>query len=122
LELINPNDPCSDVNNWTASNDVLGGTPGFVNSVNDLSPDTLAPGINMLQALTPNFLQIWFSEGMDSSSLVNASYQFSPNLTPSLIYTQSQYSNTVILQFVENLIPSQIYSLTVLLLLIHLML
>ncbi len=113
LELINPNDPCSDVNNWTASNDVLGGTPGFVNSVNDLSPDTLAPGINMLQALAPNFLQIWFSEGMDSSSLVNASYQFSPNLTPSLIYTQSQYSNTVILQFVENLIPSQIYSVTI---------
>jgi hypothetical protein len=33
LELINPNDPCSDGDNWMASTWILGGTPGSVNSV-----------------------------------------------------------------------------------------
>lgn len=112
LELINPNDPCSDQNNWVASNDASGGTPGLVNSVNDLTPDTQAPSIAMMVASAPNYLQIWFDEGMDSSSLVNALYQFSPTLTPSTIYANGTFTNTVILQFVENLAPSQIYTLT----------
>jgi hypothetical protein len=112
LELINPNDPCSDENNWTASNDASGGTPGLVNSVYDLTPDTQAPSISLMVASAPNYLQIWFDEGMDSSSLVNALYQFSPALTPSMIYANGTFTNTVILQFVENLAPSQIYTLT----------
>lgn len=112
LELINPNDPCSDENNWTASNDASGGTPGLVNSVYDLTPDTQAPSISLMVASAPNYLQIWFDEGMDSSSLVNALYQFSPALTPNMIYANGTFTNTVILQFVENLAPSQIYTLT----------
>ena len=112
LELINPNDPCSDENNWMASNDPSGGTPGLVNSVYDQTPDTQAPSISLMVASAPNYLQIWFDEGMDSSSLVNALYQFSPALTLSMIYANETFTNTVILQFVENLAPSQIYTLT----------
>ncbi|MEY3048987.1 MAG: hypothetical protein RL365_1025 [Bacteroidota bacterium] len=112
LELINPNDPCSDENNWIASNDVTGGTPGQVNSVNDLTPDTQAPNLSLLVASAPNYLQLWFDEGMDSSSLVNALYQFSPALSPSLVYANGTYTNTVILQFSQALTPSQVYTLT----------
>ena len=112
LELLNPNDPCSDENNWTASTDATGGTPGQVNSVNDLTPDTQAPNLSLLVASAPNYLQLWFDEGMDSSSLVNALYQFSPALTPSVIYANGTYTNTVILQFSQPLTPSQIYTLT----------
>jgi hypothetical protein len=112
LELINPNDPCSDENNWIASTDTTGGTPGQVNSVNDLTPDTQAPNLSLLVASAPNYLQLWFDEGMDSSSLINALYQFSPALTPSMIYANGTYTNTVILQFSQSLTPSQIYSIT----------
>lgn len=112
LELINPNDPCSDENNWIASNDPSGGTPGLINSVYDITPDTQAPSINLLLASAPNYLQLWFDEGMDSSSLVNAIYQFNPPLTPNFIYASGKYTNTVILQFVENLVPSVVYTLT----------
>ncbi len=112
LELINPNDPCSDENNWMASTDANGGTPGSVNSVYDISPDTQAPNISLMVASAPNYLQIWFDEGMDSTSLINALYQFSPALTPSLIYANGAFTNTVILQFSQSLIPSQVYTLT----------
>ena len=112
LELINPNDPCSDENNWTASTDATGGTPGQVNSVHDLTPDMQAPNLSLLVASAPNYLQLWFDEGMDSSSLVNALYQFSPALSPSMIYANGTYTNTVILQFSQALAPSQIYTLT----------
>ena len=112
LELINPNDPCSDENNWIASTDATGGTPGQVNSVNDLTPDTQAPNLSLLVASAPNYLQLWFDEGMDSSSLVNALYQFSPALSPSLVYANGTYTNTVILQFSQALTPSQVYTLT----------
>jgi hypothetical protein len=58
LELINPNDPCSDADNWIASNWILGGTPGYVNSVWDLTPDTISPEVILALALAPNFLEL----------------------------------------------------------------
>ena len=33
IERINPDDPCSDFSDWSASNDLLGGTPGLQNSI-----------------------------------------------------------------------------------------
>ena len=112
LELINLNDPCSDENNWIASTDATGGTPGLINSVYDLTPDTQAPNFSLLLASAPNYLQIWFDEGMDSSSLVNASYLFSPGLSPGIVYANGAFTNTVILQFAQNLVPSQVYTIT----------
>jgi hypothetical protein len=112
LELINLNDPCSDENNWIASADATGGTPGLINSVYDITPDTQAPNFSLLLASAPNYLQIWFDEGMDSSSLVNASYLFSPGLSPGIVYANGAFTNTVILQFAQNLVPSQVYTIT----------
>ena len=86
IERINANDPCSDVNNWSASNDNLGGTPGEINSINDPTPDTDIPGISQLIALAPNYLEIYFDEGMDSTSLADAVYSIAPILTVLNIY------------------------------------
>lgn len=113
LELINPNDPCSDQNNWIASTNSIGGTPGNLNSVIDLSPDIEFPFITNLIALAPNYLQIEFNEGMDSSSLVNALYSSTPNLTTSLVFVPETFSNTLTLQFIENILPSQIYTMSI---------
>ena len=74
LELINPNQSCSFANNWTASNNPGGGTPGFANSVYDILPDTIAPGLTSAIALSPTLIKLTFSESMDSLSLINGSY------------------------------------------------
>jgi len=112
LELINPNDPCSDEDNWIASNSTTGGTPGFVNSVYDLTPDTAEPTVDLLLALAPNFLEIHFSEGMDSTSLVNAAMNFSPTLTIQNRFVQTTFPKVMTVQFNEVLVGSQIYNLT----------
>ena len=112
LELINPNNPCSDASNWIASNSTTGGTPGFVNSVNDLTPDTAEPTVDLLLALAPNFLEIHFNEGMDSISLVNAAMSFSPTLTIQNRFVQTTFPKVMTVQFNEVLVGSQIYNLT----------
>lgn len=40
LELINPQNPCQSTNNWTASVDLSGGTPGKRNSVYNISANS----------------------------------------------------------------------------------
>jgi hypothetical protein len=113
LELINPNDPCSDANNWIASNWILGGTPGGINSVYSNIPDTVSPSISLSLALAPNFLELQFDEGMDSTSLANALLSFNPNLTIQNKFIQGSYPKTMTLQFNENLVGSQLYSFTI---------
>lgn len=112
IELINPNDPCSDASNWIASNAFIGGTPGQVNSVNNTTPDTQTPQISLLVALAPNFLEVYFNERMDSTSLSNASISTNPSLTIQNSYVLGEFPSMITLEFAENLIGSQYYSIT----------
>ena len=113
LELINPLDPCSDGDNWTASTWIMGGTPGAVNSVYNITPDTDAPNITQLIALAPNYVEVHFDEGMDSTSLANAIIQTVAPLTIQNRYVNGNYPNQFTLQFIENLQSSVIYNITI---------
>ncbi len=113
IERINSNDPCSDASDWTASTDPSGGTPGAQNSVFDPTPDTTNPELSFLFALPPNFLEIHYNEGMDSTSLANATFVFSPPLTVQNNYVLSSPTNMHILEFLENLTGSQTYTIEI---------
>lgn len=113
LERINSSDPCSDVNNWTASNASNGGTPGQVNSVNSTTPDTQSPTLISANALVPNFLELNFSEGMDSTSIANAIYSFNPSLSIQSIFLASTYTNQALIAFNENFAVNQLYTFSV---------
>jgi hypothetical protein len=110
LELINPNDPCSDADNWIASNWILGGTPGYVNSVWDLTPDTTSPEVILALALAPNFLELHFNEGMDSSAVSTSLLSFNPTLTIQNKFIQGAFPTILTIQFNENLQGSQLYT------------
>jgi len=43
LEMIDPTNPCAEAENWTASLDSKGGTPGQINSANGNTPDLSLP-------------------------------------------------------------------------------
>lgn len=113
IERINPNDPCTDISDWTASMDANGGTPGQQNSVYDITPDTESPIIDQLLALAPNFLEIHFNEGMDSTSLMDAPIILNPNLTIANRYVLFEHTTQMTLEFVENLIPSSTYNMNI---------
>lgn len=113
IERINTNDPCSDISNWAASNDLTGGTPGSQNSVFNNAPDTQAPSFTLLNAQSPNFLELNFTEGIDSLSFMNATFSFTPTLAIQNIYIADTFSNQAILQFTTNLQASQTYTITI---------
>ena len=113
LELINPNDPCSDKDNWIASNSSSGGTPGLINSVYDVSIDMEGPEIDLVLAFAPNYLEFYFNEGMDSSSLALCTLSFDPSLTVQNKYIQGAYPSMMTIQLNENIMPSQLYNYTI---------
>jgi hypothetical protein len=114
IERINPEDPCTDISDWAASNDPSGGTPGGQNSIFDTTPDTDAPGIAQTIALAPNFLEVYFTEGMDSTSLANASVSINPNLTVQNTYVLEANPSMMTFQFQENIVASQVYDISLL--------
>jgi len=113
LELINPNDPCSDQSNWSASNSSTGGTPGAENSIYDNTPDVDAPYIVQTVSLPPNFLEIYFSEGMDSTSLMTALINTTPALTVQSIFVASESAKSMIIEFSENIQTGELYSIDI---------
>ncbi len=112
LELINPLDPCSDQSNWTASNWIIGGTPGAQNSVQDLTADTQIPTLVNTIATAPNLLELTFSEGMDSTSLANSLFTVNPTLTIANYSILSNYVSGMTITFNENITASQLYDFT----------
>jgi len=71
LELINPENDCAYLNNWIASNDASGGTPGQQNSVYNTTPDIQAPTLVNISITGPASLEVCFDETMDLATLAN---------------------------------------------------
>ncbi len=111
IELINPDDPCSDASNWIASNDIDGGTPGEVNSVYDLTPDIDAPFITTATAFAPNLLNIEFNERVDSTSVANTMFSSNPVLTIQSIDITEATPSQITIHFNENLAFSTVYNI-----------
>jgi len=71
LEQIDPNNPCGETENWRASNNPLGGSPGSVNSVNAPNQDNMIPSIEKISITGESMVRVFFSEQMDSLSISN---------------------------------------------------
>ncbi|MBI3501290.1 MAG: lamin tail domain-containing protein [Bacteroidetes bacterium] len=73
LEQIDPNNFCGGKNNWRASVNPSGGTPGKINSINGLNPDNAAPKLLRAYPVAADTVQLFFDEPMDNTSLANLS-------------------------------------------------
>jgi hypothetical protein len=67
LEMIDPTWPCAGRSNWKNSAHPKGGTPGWVNSTQDLQTELRLPNAIHAYAPTPDSLRIQFSAPIDSS-------------------------------------------------------
>lgn len=112
IERINPTAPCSSILNWKASSNSSGGSPGVQNSVFDLTPDTESPFIVETYTTSGISIKIDFNEGMDSTSLQNAVFSVTPNLTENSRFVGEQFPLTMDISFAEQFQESQTYQYT----------
>ncbi|PIZ05663.1 MAG: hypothetical protein COY57_06080, partial [Flavobacteriales bacterium CG_4_10_14_0_8_um_filter_32_5] len=112
LERINPFAVCDNSDNWTASMNPIGGTPGTQNSVFDTTPDTQAPSILSVENITATLLEVSFSETMDSLSIANAIYTISGGITITGVVVGSNFKS-VILTINPVLDSSSVYTLQI---------
>jgi len=74
LEMMDINNPCSGSNNWSASVNFLGATPGTINSIDAINIDEASP--KLIRAFAPDSFHVvlYFNEPMDSLSAMNVSH------------------------------------------------
>ena len=68
LEMVDTNNYCAGAENWTASTNASGGTPGKANSVRATNADALAPALLRAIALNATTVRAYFSEKLDSTT------------------------------------------------------
>ena len=98
LEMIDTHNPCAGLNNWKASTDASGGSPGKKNSVNGINLDNEAP--RMLRSYSTDSLTIVlvFDEPIDiPSASIASQYSISNGLTIISAVPLSPLFNSVVL-------------------------
>ena len=78
LELIDINNICDNEQNWTASEEVTGGTPGEENSVFATRPDNIGPSLVSVVLLDSLTIHISFDEKLDADLPDLRQFQIEP--------------------------------------------
>lgn len=111
LELINPETPCSGSQNWAASSNPSGGTPGEQNSVYDTTPDTTPPALIDYAISGTQNLELIFSEDLAAGSADDALVTIEPEIEVSEITFSA--ANTLHLQLETAIDTAVTYTVTV---------
>lgn len=113
LEQINPGNICSESENWKASEDGQGGTPGSKNSV--YSDLVLLPEIDRLEVVAGDILRLYFNQSMEAGSLSDkTNYDVDQGTEhPAGTYVFEDERNLVELYFDKSFQKGTVYHLTV---------
>jgi len=112
LELINPNDLCTNAeNNWTASVSPLGGTPGSINSV--FNSETPAPVVESMSILSDFSLQLFFNQLMNSETLFEKTNYTILQTNENPASVEVEQNNSATLVFENGFEEGQTYTLRI---------
>ena len=113
LEQIDPHSPCLEAENWRASRDYKGGTPGARNSVDGIN--VIAPDIDYINVLSDNSIEVVFNQKMLSSSLENTDnytiVEFNAN--PYLAIPSQDNEKSVTLYFQQLFVEKRFHKLLI---------
>ena len=113
LERIDPHRHCNQPDNWKASVNPDGGTPGAENSVKGENPDTDLPFVKWAVAISENEIEVVFSEPIDSLQLKNlVNYPLNDIGFPSEVIRVSE--EKILLRFITSFQKNKNYSLELL--------
>ncbi len=115
LEMIDINNPCSGLDNWSASININGATPGFVNSIDALNIDDYSP--KLIRAIATDSLHVvlYFNEPMDSLSAMNVTnYQIDNGIgSPISVLPLAPLFDKIIIETHLPLQENIVYNITV---------
>ena len=108
IEIKHLDSPCSDANNWGASVNSTGGTPGIINSIWTDEDDISPPVISELVVNSNELVELYFNEAMDTLIPLNYS------LSPGIVSLDGEYT-ALDIYFLNTLVllENTIYNLTV---------
>lgn len=115
LEMIDANNPCSGKENWSASINSSGGTPGTRNSIHGNNPDTIPPELTRASLQTNNTLLLYFNEAIPGNSAsVAANYSVNNSVGNPVTVNSGSADNTVWqLTFAQNFSSGIVYTIRV---------
>ncbi len=103
LERIDPTNVCYQDNNWQASLNYIGGTPGSQNSVFYNNPDNESPVIEDFELVSSKQIIIDFNENIDTTDGLNGiNYLLNNSVTPLLLSLDPDDKSKVSIKFVDN--------------------
>lgn len=111
LEMIDPKNFCNGKNNFSASNNISGGTPGKVNSISASNPDVKIPFVENIFAIDSLNIEVKYSEEIDSlKAIVAANYKIENIVVQNASIVSPQHK-TVNLLFATPLLRHKVYEL-----------
>ncbi len=113
LEKIRAVRPCSDADNWLASTDVSGGTPGRINSVNSTTPDVTPPALARATVLAPTRVEVEFTEAIDTLTATIGRFTLTGGLSVTAVDFRADSLRFVTLTLSGALVPGTRYTLTI---------
>ncbi|HSC53971.1 MAG TPA: lamin tail domain-containing protein [Phnomibacter sp.] len=114
LEMIDTRNPCAGLDNWTASTDTKGGTPGKKNSVDRMNADKRSPRLLRAVAMHSQLVQLEFDEPLDSiKATTTSSYSISDGISISSATPVTWSFHKVQLQLATALAAQKIYKVSV---------
>jgi len=115
LERIDADNFCGEAQNWAASIDFKGGTPGKTNSVSNSNPDNSKPKLRGIKVLSSYKMLLTFSKNLSSESALNPTNYKLDNESniPAMVIFPDTSRSSVMLQFTGQFIDSQEQTLSV---------
>lgn len=114
LEIIDPKNPCAGKENWSASKNNGGGTPGKTNSINALNRDKTPPKLLRAFPINNNEVNLFFNEPLDSFAIINSSTIHINFIgSSSSAHLQPAFYNSFIANFTDSFQAKNVYRILV---------
>jgi hypothetical protein len=111
LEKIQLDYMCNNANNWNASCDARGGSPGFANCSDNFFIDSDYPMVKSVFVVDSNHVTVVFNEEVNSDSLSINDFIIDDQINPLAIDADKKYTSKITLQVNLLLLPNEIHSL-----------
>jgi len=112
LEIIDAQNTCGEESNWTASEDITGGSPGKQNSVNANKPDLTGPKLLSVVVVQSNELLLKFDEKLEKQISLS-SFTLVPDITLNEVKFNGKALRGIKLVLAQELSNRKLYSIKV---------